>query len=146
MEYSLQVLAKDWKWFLDSDQYLLLEISPFGDLFMKDKTGAFCLLDINFGELVYANSAGDDPTMLFPIAFDLRIASLYIQTGLLPVEGQCFGYKNPLVAQGSLEPDNVYVATLAEYVSFMGHLHESIQGVANGETVELKVINLPKVN
>ncbi len=38
-------------------------------------------------------------------------------------------------------PSNVYVATLSEYVSFMGSFHEQIQDVPDGGTVILKVIN-----
>jgi hypothetical protein len=59
----------------------------------------------------------------------------------MPAEGQCFGYKQQLVAGGSLEIDNVYVATLNEYISFMGDFHSQIQDVADGETVRLIVTN-----
>jgi hypothetical protein len=65
----------------------------------------------------------------------------YIKAGLLPVDGQCFGYKSQLTAGGSLEPANVYVATTAEYISFMGDFHYQIRDVPDGTTVTLKVIN-----
>jgi hypothetical protein len=136
---ELKQIAKDWSWLIDLDQFTLIEVSPFGDLFMKDSTDAFCLLDINTGELQYAEAAGNNPAHLFPMIFDLRIAAAYVKAGLVPQEGQCFGYKVQIVVGGSLEPTNVYVATLAEYVSFMGDFHHQIQDVPDGTTVHLKV-------
>jgi hypothetical protein len=141
MEAELSVLAKDWSWLIDLDQFTLLEVSPFGDLFLKDSTGAFCLLDINLGELQYAEVAGSNPAVLFPMAFDMVIVADYIKAGLLPTDGQCYGYKSQLVAGGSLEPANVYVASAAEYISFMGDFHYQIKDVADGETITLKVVN-----
>ena len=138
---TIEEAMRDWKWLIDFDQFTLLGISPFGDLFMKDGTCAFCLLDVNFGELQYAETAGSDPAVLFPMAFDMRIAIRYIEAGLLPVDGQCFGYKQQLVARGSLAVENVYVATAAQYVSFMGDFHHQIQVVPDGTTVTIKVIN-----
>ena len=126
---------------IDLDQFTLLEISPFGDLFLKDFTGSFCLLDINFGELKYADVEGSDPALLFPFAFDMVIATNYVQAGLLPVDGQCYAYKIPSVAGGSLEVSNVYVATAAEYISFMGDFHHQIMDVPDGGRIRLKVIN-----
>ena len=141
MTADLKILAKDWNWLIDLDQFTLLEISPFGDLFLKDSAGVFCLLDINFGELKYANVAGSNPALLFPFAFDMLIALAYVKAGLLPEDGQCFGYKEQLVTRGSLEPENVYVATAAEYISFMGEFHYQIKDIPDGTTVTLKVIN-----
>ena len=138
---ELKQLAKDWAWLIDLDQFILLEVSPFGDLFMKDRTSAFCLLDINMAELQYAQVPGNNPAELFPIAFDFRIADAYIKAGMMPEEGQCFGYKIQLVAGGSLEVSNVYVATQSEYISFMGEFHHQIQDVPDGTAVHLKVIN-----
>ena len=141
MTTDLKILAKDWSWLIDLDQFTLIEVSPFGDMFLRDSSGAFCLLDINQGELQYAQVAGSDPAVLFPMAFDMVIALDYLKAGVLPEDGQCFGYKSQLVAGGSLESANVYVATAAEYISFMGDFHYQIKDVADGETVMLKVVN-----
>ncbi len=138
---ELRALATNWTWLLEPDQFTLISTSPFGDLFMKDGTGAYCLLDINMGELQYANTPGTNPALMFPYAFDMVIASEYINAGLLPVDGQCFGYKSQLVAGGTLRVENVYVATVSEYVSFMGDFHRQIRDVPDGTTVTIKVIN-----
>jgi type VI secretion system (T6SS) immunity protein Tdi1 len=136
---ELNQLANDWAWLIRLDQFTLLAISPFGDLFMKDITGAFCLLDINLGALEYAEVVGNDPALLFPIAFDDRIAGGYREAGLHLTEGKCYGYKKQCVAGGSVEVENVYVATTAEYISFMGDFHFQIKDVEDGESVYLKV-------
>jgi hypothetical protein len=138
---NLALLTNEWRWLFQPTQFTLLEVSPFGDLFMRDETGAVCLLDINLGALQYAEIEDDNPALLFPIAFDMVIATGYIKAGLLPAEGQCFGYKQQLVAGGSMEIDNVYIATLSEYVTFMGDFHHQIQDIPDGTTVTLKVIN-----
>ena len=138
---ELSQVAKDWSWLIALDGMGLVTVSPFGDLLLRDSSGAFCLLDVNFGELQYATSEGTDPAILFPYAFDMRIASKYIEAGLLPADGQCFGYRNPLVTRGSLGVENVYIATLSEYISFMGDFHRQIQDVPDGATVTIKVIN-----
>jgi hypothetical protein len=141
MHADLDKLAADWRWLIDPGQFTLVAVSPFGDLFMKEATGAHCLLDINAGELLYAKEPGVDPSTLFPIAFDMIIATEYVKAGMLPADGQCFGYKRQLVAGGSLDVENVYVATLDEYVSFMGDFHRQIQDIPDGTTVTIRVIN-----
>jgi hypothetical protein len=141
MNVELKEIAKDWAWLTDLNEYQLLAISPFGDLLLEDKTGVVSLLDINFGELMPARTSGRNPISLFPIAFDDRIAADYRKAGLLLSDGKCYGYKRQLVTDATLEAENVYVATLSEYLSFMGSFHDQIKDVVDGETVILKVIN-----
>ena len=99
------------------------------------------MLDINCGQLEAAHIVGRDPATLFPIAFDGSIAAGYRKAGLILSDGKCYGYKRQLVTGATLEPENVYVASLAEYLSFMGSFHDQIKDVVDGETVTLKVIN-----
>jgi hypothetical protein len=134
------ILLEDWKWMAVNEPYSLIAISPFGDLLLKDCTDALCMLDVNEGKIEYATDGGDDPALLFPINFDDTIARGYRDAGLELGDGTCYGYKVQLVAGGSLEAHNVYIATLTEYVSFMGHFHYSIRDVEDGETVTLKVV------
>jgi len=141
MELELDKIAKDWDWLLDLSAYRVISISPFGDLFLKDASDTFSLLDVNMGVLEFAQWSGTDPAVLFPIRFDDRIAAGYREAGLVLTEGQCYGLKIQGVAGGSFALENIYIATLAEYVSFMGDFHRQIQDVPDGGTVTLKVIN-----
>ncbi len=140
---DFKTLAADWAWLVDLDAYDLVTVSPFGDLLLKDRTGALCLLDINFGALEYTSEDGCDPAIIFPIAFDDRIAAKYRSAQLFLKPGTCYGYKIQGVAGGSVDPDNVYIATLNEYISFMGCFHEQIKDVEDGETVHIKVVRDP---
>ena len=94
---------------------------------MCDRTQAFCLLDVNYGALEYATMEGSGPCELFPMAFDGRIAGRYREAGLHLEPGTCYGYKVQCVIGGSMEPSNVYVATLSAYISVMGCFHERIR-------------------
>jgi len=141
MTLEISEIAKDWAWLTDLNEYQLLAVSPFGDLLLEDKTGVISLLDVNFGDLEPARTAGRDPIYLFPIAFDDKIAADYRKAGLILSDGTCYGYKRQLVTGATLEAENVYVATLPEYLSFMGSFHDQIKDVVDGETVTLKVIN-----
>lgn len=141
MSIDTTKIAQDWRWLIDLDRYTLLAVSPFGDLFLKDETDALCLLDVNLGCVEYAAIEGTDPAILFPIAFDDRIAAGYRDAGLMLSEGKCYGLKKQGVIGGSFEHENIYVATAMEYISFMGDFHYEIQDVPDGGTVTLKVIN-----
>ncbi len=99
------------------------------------------MLDVNLGDLEPARTSGRDPISLFPIAFDDKIAADYRKAGLILSDGTCYGYKRQLVTGATLEAENVYVATLPEYLSFMGSFHDQIKDVVDGETVTLNVIN-----
>lgn len=140
---DFKTLAADWAWLIDLDAYDLIAISPFGDLLLKDRSDALCLLDINLGVLEYTSEPGSDPATIFPIAFDDRIAADYRSAELFLKPGTCYGYKIQGVAGGAMEPDNVYIATLSDYVSFMGCFHEQIKDVEDGEAVQIKVVHNP---
>ena len=139
---ELTELAKDWGWLIDLDHQTLLSISPFGDLLLRDDTGEISLLDINLGILEYASTGGTDPASLFPIAFDDQIASGYRAAGLLLQPGKCYGLKIPGVTGGSFEVDNIYIASVAEYISFTGNFHYQIKDIPDGTKVKIKVVNL----
>ncbi len=144
-EFDLEKLASDWAWLINLEDYRLEAISPFGDLLLRDQSDALCLLDINLGSVEYAIEVTDDPAIAFPIAFDDRIAEGYRKAHLSLKPDTCYGYKIPCVTGGSVEVENVYVATLTEYVSFMGSFHFQIKDVDDGESVIIKVVR-PSVN
>lgn len=138
---ELTELAKDWGWLIDLDHQTLLSVSPFGDLLLRDDTGEISLLDINLGVLEYASTGGTDPASLFPIAFDDQIAGRYRAAGLHLQPGKCYGLKIQEVTGGSFDVDNIYIATIAEYVSFMGDFHCQIKDVPDGGKIQIKIIN-----
>ena len=138
--HVLRDLAADWAWMIDLEEYTVIDVSPFGDLLLSDRTGALVLLDVNGGCLEEGAVASDDPAVVFPIAFDDRIAKGYREAQLFLKPGTCYGYKVPCVTGGSLLPENVFIATLTEYVSFMGQFHLQIKDVEDGERVQIRVV------
>jgi hypothetical protein len=141
MSLELGEVAKDWDWLVNLREFNLLAISPFGDLLLQDASGAISLLDVNLGSLEAATETRLNPIILFPMAFDDAIAAGYRKNGLQLSEATCYGYKRQLVAGATMESENVYVATLSEYLSFMGSFHDQIKDVTDGETVVLEVVN-----
>jgi hypothetical protein len=144
-EFDLRELAADWAWLINLEEYKLEAVSPFGDLLLRDRSDPLCLLDINLGAIEYTTEITDDPAIAFPVAFDDRIAAGYREAQLFLKPATCYGYKIQCIAGGSVEIENVYVATLAEYVSFMGCFHFQIRDVEDGESVVIKVVR-PSVN
>jgi|ERR1035438_8076158 hypothetical protein len=60
--------------------------------------------------------------------------------GYSPRKGPCVGSKIPWVFKESADvPDNVYLADMYEYVSFMGDIHHQLDDVADGGKVLLRV-------
>jgi len=39
--YDLEALLANWRWLIDPREYVLLAVSPFGDLFLQDRSGTF---------------------------------------------------------------------------------------------------------
>src|ERR1700753_3104869 len=79
--YNLDELAADWRWFFDPADYTLLTTSPLGDLGLRDRSGAICILDFNFATIENATNEGVNRETLFPDAFDDRLASRYRDAG-----------------------------------------------------------------
>jgi len=139
IEIDFKALAADWSWLIELDDYELVDISPFGDLLLESRGGTLCLLDINQGILECPSADSPDPAVLFPYAFDGRLATKYRQGQIFLKQGTCYGYKIQTVIGGSFEIENVYVANLAEYVSLMGSFHVQIKDIPDGQKVRIVV-------
>ena len=119
MNERLERLTQTWRWLFGPSPFVLLAISPFGDLLMRNATGRYRLLDVNFGELLESAATGDDPAVLFPDNFDGRLVSRYRAAGVELREGQCYAFTTPVIArESSYEPFNIYAVDLMERVSF----------------------------
>jgi len=142
---SAERLLREWKW-LVSGEFSLLALNAFGDLFLQDAGGSVHRLDVTSGTIsVVATS-----TVEFREAakdadkkedwFLGELAEQVMRKGCSPGKGQCVGGKIPFVfAQRANAPDNMYVADLYEYVSFMGDLHSQMKDVPDGGQVRIKI-------
>jgi len=138
-------LLGEWQW-LASGEFTLLAVNAFGDLFLQDAGGSVHRLDITGGTIsVIATSTAEFREAAKDAAkkqdwFLEELARQAEGQGCSPGKGQCVGGKIPFVfAQSTSAPDNMYVADLYEYVSFMGDLHSQIKNVPDGGQVRIKV-------
>ena len=142
---STDQLLREWKWMI-SGTFELLAVNAYGDLFLKDSLGAVHCLDVTAGKIIEiaisdaefrraADEAGNMERW-----FLLQKTERANQLGFYPGKGQCLGGKIPWVFQESGDfAQNLYVAELYEYVSFMGDLHRQISEVPDGGKVQLKI-------
>jgi hypothetical protein len=138
-DIDFKTLAANWSWLIELDDYKLLAVSPFGDLLLRDTSNDIYLLDINSGELLQAEVSSENPETLFPDYFDGCLAHKYRQAQLFLKPGTCYGYKRQTVIGGSYEVENVYIADVRDYVSFMGDFCSQIKDIPDGTKVKIVV-------
>jgi hypothetical protein len=145
MESPGRDYLSEWKW-LAAGEFRLLAVSAFGDLFLQDVHGGVHWLDVTGGKLsTIANSekkfreAGTTLSKKEEWFLEER-AKEAERKGYSPGKGECVGSKIPWVFKESADmPDNVYVADIYEYASFMGDLHHRLHEVGDGGKVRLRV-------
>jgi hypothetical protein len=142
---SAERLLREWKW-LAPGAFSLLAVNAFGDLFLQDTSGSVHRLDVTSGTIsVIATSAVEfreaaKDTDKKKYWFLEELARQAEGQGYSPRKGQCVAGKIPFVfAQSANASDNMYVADIYEYVSFLGDLHSQMKDVPNGGQVRIKV-------
>ena len=142
---SIEQLLQEWRWLVQG-KFNLLAVNPFGDLFLEDENGCVNRLDVTratfsaiaSSEKDFAKAAREPEGRK-----DWLLESLALQAAqrdCSPGKGQCVGYKISAVFKESVEAaDNMYVANLYEFVSFMGDLHGQMKDVPDGGKVRIKI-------
>jgi hypothetical protein len=147
---SPRILLHDWQW-LVSREFRLLAVNAFGDLFLEDAQGAVHRLDVAGGtisvvassSIEFRGAAGDAIQKAEWFLEDH--AERAEQRGYKPVKGQCVGAKTPWIFKESADvKDNIYVADLYEYVSFMGDIHRQARDAREGGQIRLRVRRHPQ--
>ena len=142
-ELSVERLLEQWRWLCPQDMTLVAE-DAFGDLFLREESGAILKLDLAIGQIKKIAESETQFRQLattkekreewFAETDELAAAS----RGLKPAAGQCIAFKIPLVFAESGTPNNAYVADLYEYVSFLGEVHRQISALPQGSKVRLE--------
>jgi hypothetical protein len=130
---TLQDSLRDWSWLMPEREVRIVDISCLGDIIFETKQEERYILDVNAGEIRPFND--QEQKLMSGIG---NIIKRFEAAGLKLGHNQCFGFK-PHAIFKEYEPENMYVATLNEYVSFMGDFHRQIKGLPDGTAVELKV-------
>jgi hypothetical protein len=141
---DVERLLADWRWLLPN-RLSLIARNAFGDLFLRDDTGAVLWLDVAIGKLTkVANSemqfqelaATNEKREKWFAEADEQAAAA---RGLKPNATQCIGFSVPLVLSQSGSPDSPYVADLYEHVSFLGDVNRQISSLPDGAKVRLVI-------
>jgi hypothetical protein len=144
-DLSAEQLLARWRWLCAAPASIVAR-SAFEDLFLRAESGIVSKLDVSAGRLTKVAETVDQFLSLAASAEerwelfaedDERAAA---QRGLVPSAAECIAFKIPLCfRESSTAPDNVYVANLYEYVSFLDDIHRQMVDVPDGKKIRLRV-------
>src|ERR1700758_1903262 len=122
---DVERLLADWRW-LVPNRMTLVARNAFGDLFLRNDSGAVFRLDVAVGKLTKVAESetrfrelaatGEKRKEWFAEADEQTAAA----RGLKPNATQCIGFSVPLVFAESGSSDTPYVGDLYDHVSFLG--------------------------
>ena len=137
-------LLSEWRW-LCPQPLALVARSAFGDLFLRDEAGKIFRLDVAIGQLKeiarseteFRDLAGakDKREQWFAESDELTA----LERGLKPNQDQCIAFKTPIMFAEAGTPNNAYLGSLYEQVSFLGDLNRQISQLPDGSKVQLRI-------
>jgi len=137
-------LLSEWRW-LCSQTLALVARSAFGDLFLRDEAGKIFKLDIAIGKLTevakseteFRKLAGTKEKREEWFAESDELAAM--QRGMKPNQDQCIAFKIPIVFAEGGGPNNAFVGSLYEQLSFLGDLNRQLSQLPDGSKVQLRI-------
>ena len=141
-------LLSNWQWLCPSGMSLVAK-NVFGDLFLRDESGAIFWLNASVGKFDKVSTSEAEFREMAKTSekrkewFAEPEMVAYRKLGLSPGASQCIGFSIPAVFREGGTPDTAYVADLYEYLSFLGDLHRQLSDLPDGSKVQLQV-NPPK--
>ena len=137
-------LLSEWRW-LSPQPMAIVARSAFGDLFLRDEAGKIFKLDIAIGKLnevarseeEFRDLAGTKEKREQWFAESDELAAR--KRGLNPNQDQCIAFKTPIIFAGAGIPNNAYVGSLYEQVSFLGDLNRQVAELPDGSKVQLRI-------
>jgi hypothetical protein len=121
-------MLRYWDWLIGCEVHPLA-MTSFGDWFLADPKGRVLWLDLIEGTLRHVADSVEqfqrlqvEPDKLDEWFLPGWCDALY-EAGLVPAEGQCFGFKIPPKLGGPLDLSNIEVADLKPYQSWMAQIH-----------------------
>jgi hypothetical protein len=137
-------LLSEWRW-LCPQSLALVARSAFGDLFLRDEAGKIFRLDIAIGQILeVATSETEFRDLAYTkekreqwFAESDELAAM--KRGLSPNQDQCVAFKTPIIFAEAGTPNNAYVGSLYEQVSFLGDLNRQISQLPDGSKVQFRI-------
>ncbi len=141
---DIERILSEWRW-LCPGRLQLVARTAFGELFLRDETGAIFWLNTTVGKLIWVASSEPEFRELAETKGkrDEWFAEPDVEAvkgrGLNPTRSQCIAFPIPLVFAESGSSNEPYVVDLYECVSFLGDLHRQISSCPDGTTARLHV-------
>ena len=132
---TIEEAMKEWEWLLSTDGIEIVNTSCLGDVIFIDGEGSLMILDVVAGQVRLFDLHEEEQIAGMP-----RLTSRLESEGLKLKEGQCYALKPHAIFKEYIA-ENLYVASLPEYVSFMGDFHRQIKDLPDGTKFRFKVIN-----
>lgn len=137
-------LLSEWRWLCPQPMALVAR-SAFGDLFLRDEAGRVFKLDIAIGQMQeltgseaeFRNFASRKEKREEWFAESDELAAF--EKGLKPNQDQCIVFKTPIMFAEAGTPNNAYVGSLYEQVSFLGDLNRQLSQLPDGSKVQLRI-------
>jgi hypothetical protein len=137
MVANLREALGDWSWLKDMSDLEVTNTTCLGDVILRDASGSEFILNVNAAELRPFDEKEKEL-----LSGQSEFISRMERHGLSLGPDQCYGMK-PYDVFKSYDPEHMYVARLAEYVSYMGYFHCQIKDVPDGAAARLEVMKLP---
>lgn len=143
-DLDVERLLAEWRWLVPNLMTLLAR-NAFGDLFLRDDSGAVVWLDIAIGKVT---TVADSEAQFRKLAttpekreewFAESDEQAAAARGLKPDTTQCIGFSVPIMFAESGSPDTAYVTDLYDHVSFLGDLNRQISKLPDGAKVRLVI-------
>lgn len=138
-------LLEPWYWKLP-DSFNIWMVNKLGDLIVVLEDNKIYFFDIAAGTLeliaedqddfVEKINQGDNADQWLGIA----LVDECEEAGMSLTENQCYGYRVAPVLGGEFTASNLEPTDLLVHYSILGQIHEQIDGLPDGETVNIEIV------
>lgn len=110
-----------------------LDMTPFGDFFVKSSAGKYFLYSLTNGEIEDVSELIEEhglPPVSIELGeewYQLDAHAVLLEEGLVLDDNQCFGFKQPIFMGGEYSPDNIEVVDIASYSRAVHKLVEQVK-------------------
>ena len=141
----LEVLRSTWAWLLPDPVRILMQ-NAFGNMLVACHDGTLWRV---IPEALTAKKIRDDKNFLAAFE-DEAFREDWLLEGVADAalaalgplrEGQCYAFKTWPIMGGAFTPDNMYVATMTEWLGVSGEVGKQIKDLPNGATITLDIID-----
>jgi len=134
----------EWRWRCPQSLALVAR-NAFGGLFLRGEAGKIFKLDVAIGQL---NEVAGSETEFGNLACTKQKREQWfaesdelaaMEPGLNPNQGQCVAFKTPVIFAEAGTPNNAFVGSLYEQVSFFGDLTRQISQLPDGAKAQFRI-------